>query len=522
MAFRCAVYSTLLLCLLPAGSACGQGKDEPLLTVAEKSNWTATSKHAEVIEFCEKLSKASPRVGYSEYGRSGEDRPLVMLTLADPPVKTPEEARQSGKAIVLVFANIHAGEVDGKEGVMMLARDLALAKDSPLFKDVVVLIVPDLNPDGNDRFGQNRRGQNGPTQGMGTRANARGLDLNRDFVKVESPEIAGLIRIVDQWDPHIIVDCHTTNGSYHRHVITYDTCKHPACDSRILKLANDKMIPELTERLEKKGGWKSFYYGNFNRDKTLWETYGHEPRYSTQYCALRNRIGILSESYSYAPYKDRILASKDFVNVILDYAAAHKDELRRTLAEVDETVKSGKGPVALQAKIVPLPGRYTILGYEEKSVNGGRPKPTEVNKDYPVTYVGGVEPTLSVERAAEYLIPAKYSTAIDNLKRHGIHVETLPQEQEMTVEVNHVTKFRKARGEFQKHLMDLPLETEVKTEKRKVPAGTFVVKTTQKLGTLAAFLLEPRSEDGLTTWNYFDDGLAEGQDHPVLRVTRGK
>jgi dipeptidyl-peptidase 4 len=516
MALRNPLYcSSLLLALLVVPAA----SDDTLLTVAEKSEFQATSKHAEVVELCQRLSKASPRVKYSEFGTTTEGRKLPLLVIADPPVGTAAEAAKSGKAIVLAFANIHAGEVDGKEGVLMLARELAQAKDSAILQNVVTLIVPNLNADGNDRFSkENRRSQNGPTQGMGIRANAGGLDLNRDFVKLEAPEIAALVKLMHDWDPHVVVDCHTTNGSYHRYLITYDTSKHPACDERVRKLAVDKMMPELTERLEKKGGWKSFYYGNFSgRDKSVWDTYGHEPRYSTQYVAARNRIGILSESYSYAPYKDRILASKDFVNVILDYAAAHKDEIRQTIAAADKATAEGKGPVAIRAKVVPLPGRYTILGYEDKMENGRRVKP-DVPKDYAVTYKGGVEASMTTDRPEAYVFPAKFTQAVENLERHGIQVETLPEEREVAVEVHTVTKLAKARGDYQKHLLVLPLEAEVKKETRRLPAGTFLVKTTQPLGTLAALLLEPRAEDGLTTWNYFDDGLAEGQEHPVLRV----
>lgn len=429
----------------------GQEIPAHLLTVAEKSNFEATSKHAEVLEFCQQLAKASSRVKNLEAGTSKEGRKLPLLVIADPPVATPEEARQSGKAIVLAFANIHAGECDGKEGVLMLARELGLEPGNKLLKDVIFLVFPNLNADGNDRFDlKNRPGQAGPAQGMGIRANAQGLDLNRDFIKLDSPEISSLVKLFDEWNPHIIIDCHTTNGSYHRHVITYDTNKHPACDAALIKLANDKMVPELNERLDKKGGWKGFYYGNFNRDKTVWETYGHQPRFSTQYCALRQRLGILSESYSYASYKDRVIASKDFVHVILDYAAAHKDELLKTLQEAAQRQLQADQDVCLRAKIVPMTGRFTVLGFEDKEENGKRVRTTNP-KDYVVTYVGNVESTFQIKRPDAYLIPAKYTAALENLKRHGIQTTKLETDLELSVEAYRVTKLMKSQSEYQKH-----------------------------------------------------------------------
>lgn len=511
---------SLLIALVFIGKyASANDIPKELLTVAESSNFEATSKHDEVIGLCERLAKASPNIKLlADSGTTVEGKKLPLLVIADPPVSTPEEAAKSGKVIVMAFANIHAGECDGKEGVLMLAREIGLAENHPALKNVIFLVYPNLNADGNDRFKENNRpGQKGPAQGMGIRANANGLDLNRDFVKLDSPEIRSLVKLFDTWNPHIIIDCHTTNGSYHRHTITHDTSKHPACDAAIIKLANEKMIPELNERLDKKGGWKGFFYGNFNRDKTVWETYGHQPRFSTQYCALRQRIGILSESYSYASYRDRVLASKDFVNVIVDYAAAHHQEIIKTLSEAAKRQAEATQEVTLRAKLIPMPGRYTVLGFAEKEENGKRVRTTSP-AEYTVSYVGGVEATVKVARPAAYCIPASYGNVVDNLERHGIAFETTSTEKELPVEVYRVTKVTKSQSEYQKHRLVTLEVAPARKETRKIPAGSILVRTCQPLGNLASFLLEPRSEDGLAVWNYFDDGLKEGEDFPVLRI----
>lgn len=511
---------TLLVTLLLTASGSAEDFPKELLTVAERSDFQATSQHAEVVELCQRLAQASPRIKLiPDAGVTGEGRKQPLLVLADPPVGTPEEARQSNKVIVMAFANIHAGEVDGKEGVLMLARELGLAKDHPLFKNVIFLVYPDLNADGNDRIKlTNRPGQKGPALGMGIRENATGLDLNRDFVKLDSPEVRCLVKLFNDWNPHIIIDCHTTNGSYHRHTITYDTNKHPACDAAIIKLANDKMIPELNARLDKKG-WKGFYYGNFNRDRTVWETYGHQPRFSTQYCALRQRIGILSESYSYASYKDRVLASRDFVHSILDYADAHKDEISKTLDDAAQRQIKENTKVPLRATIVPMPGRFTVLGYEEKEQDGRRVR-TDIPKEYGVTYVGGVEATFSVDRPQAYLVPRLFPAALRNLSQHGIVITELEKDLEVQVEVYHITKLTQSQSSFQKHKL-VQAEVEKKSGKRLCKAGDYVlIRCQQPLGNLASFLLEPRADDGLMAWNYFDETLKEGQEYPVLRVVK--
>ena len=131
---RIAVVATIVL----AFPICAQ---EPL-TVAEKSDYKATSKHSEVLEFCEALAAKSPVVRFTDMGTSGDGKKLPLLILADPPISTPAEAKASGKLVAYVQANIHAGEVDGKEGLLMLARDIALGKDRALLKDLVLALLP--------------------------------------------------------------------------------------------------------------------------------------------------------------------------------------------------------------------------------------------------------------------------------------------------------------------------------------------------------------------------------------------
>jgi dipeptidyl-peptidase 4 len=491
--------------------------DEPL-TVAEKSDYKATSRHDEVLAFCEALAAKSPVVRFTDMGTSGDGKKLPLLIIADPPVSTPAEAKASGKLVAYVQANIHAGEVDGKEGLLMLAREISLASDRPLLKDLILLFCPDFNPDGNDKIDpNNRRSQNGPV-GVGLRANAGGFDLNRDFVKLETPEVRAFVHIMNAWDPALVIDCHTTNGSYHRYTLTYDGPRHPNTGLALVESVRDKMLPEVNRMLEQKTGYKSFVYGNFSRDRSKWETYGQTPRYSTQYVGMRGRIGILSESYSYAPYKDRIIASREFVRAWLEYLAAHKNEIRKLLADNDQG-----NEIAVRTNSVAL--RKTVaLGYEEETKDGRRAPILDKPRDYELDVVTRVEPTEKVEKPYAYLFPPSYKAAVATLVRHGITVEELKEDAAVPAEAAMVTKIDKAARPFQKHTevsVEVAVPTAVAkagTKPRVLPAGTIVVRTAQPLGVFASYLLEPRSEDGLTTWNFFDEGMAVDQEFPVLRL----
>src|SRR5206468_1197674 len=101
--------------------------------------------------------------------------------------------------------------------------------------------------------------------------------------------------------------------------------------------------------------------------------------------------------------------------------------------------------------------------------------------------------------------------------RHGITLDELREDVELDVETYRIDKVRRTR-DFQKH-QPVELEATARKESRRVAAGTVLVRTSQPLGSLAAYLLEPQSADGLATWNFFDAALKEGQDFPVLRLT---
>lgn len=537
--------------LLPATAPAARA-DDGLLTVAETSDFRATARYAEVVALCERLAAASPLVNLASLGKSVEGRDIPLLLIADPPVSeptthvvgvvsAPTTRALDDRLLVLAIGNIHAGEVDGKEALPMLAREIVAASrpaaPHPLLKDLILAFAPIYNADGNERVARdNRPGQVGPEEGMGRRENADGLDLNRDFIKLEAPETRGLVDFLNRWDPAIFIDCHTTNGSYHRYIITYDGPKNPAGDPAIIRFCRDEMMPAIARDCETKYGVPCFVYGDFNHDHTRWETYPAHARYGTTYVGLRNRISILSEGYSYAPYRARVLGTRDFVKACLEYVAANKSRIRALLAEADARqsepptpartsspssapilpLRPAEGTVALRTKAVAAPQKVVARGFVEEQ-RDGRAVSTGIPRDYDVELWTHFEPTLTVARPRAYLVPADRPTVLEKLRQHGIEVAPLTQDQEMPVDVYRIDKVAYAEAPFQKH-KTVKVEATPRRETRTIPAGTLLVPTAQKLGALAAYLLEPQSEDGLLTWNFFDDALTIGSDHPILRV----
>src|SRR6185503_2475184 len=175
-----------------------------------------------------------------------------------PPVATPQEAKALHKPIVFVMANIHAGEVEGKEAVQHFSRRVLFGDLKPLLKDLVILIAPDYNADGNEKISpMNRTAQNGPTNGVGVRENSMGLDLNRDFIKIDAPEAKALINLFKEWDPLVTVDLHTTNGSYTHYHLTYSIPLNPMVDAGLLGYHRDMLMPALTKSMASHG-WDTY------------------------------------------------------------------------------------------------------------------------------------------------------------------------------------------------------------------------------------------------------------------------
>jgi len=513
------------------------------VTTAESTNYAATSTSAEVQAFIRDLQKLSPLVRVETIATSTEGRAIPLLVIGKPAPADPLALRRDGRIVVYIQANIHAGEVEGKEASLMLARDIVLDPKTPYLDKIVLLVAPLFNADGNDKMDpRNRMGQVGPEKGSGVRHNGQNLDLNRDAMKLESPEMRGLVRnVLLRWDPLLLVDCHTTDGSFHREPVTYSWPLNPNGDPAVVEYARDKMLPAIDAALEKKYGTLSVPYGDPMDLKDMekgWRTFGHQPRYMTNYVGLRNRLSILDENYNYADFKTRVAGNYHLLKAILDYCAANAAELQRLAADADaRTVRSGLAPAeadtfGLDIDVRPLAGTISILGYEMEAppapAEGAAPgpfprmRPTDRPKTYTMPYHADFFAKRTVRRPYAYLIPVASTEVADKLRQHGIAVERLTSAANLEVEAFRLTEIKGAERLYQGHRTNT-VKGEYAVEKREFPAGTWLVRAAQPLGRLAAYLLEPESDDGLLVWNFFDRDIVSqwgrgGQTYPVHKL----
>ena len=510
---------------------------EPL-TVVETTDYARTSTHQEVLDFIRVIQVRSELVTVATLTTSPEGRVVPLVILSKERVRSPYDLRRSGKHAVLIMANIHAGEVEGKEACQMLLRDIALGDLGALLDRQVILLIPVFNADGNERFGKNRRDQ-GPEL-AGERANGQGLDLNRDYCKLDSPEVRALVALWNAWDPLLFVDMHTTNGSYHREPVTYSTGANPNNAPAIDDYMWRRMFPAVAATLKETYGYDSVPYGNFadrEHPEKGWESDTVEARYGTNYFALRNRFAILDENYSYADFRTRVLGSYAFVRAVLGFTAVHLGEMAELAARADrETVDGFAGrPFAVASKLEPL-FDVTIKGYEHVKVpippedRAKYPpwvgdfliRPSETPRDYTAPYLARAVATATVPLPLGYVVPPAHDEVVANLRAHGIQVERLEAPARVAAERFALAKVELAKSLYQGRVA-ITLDGKYEAAEVELPAGSHFVDLRQPLARLIPTLLEPTSVDSLAAWGFFNRVLArqwsaEPGTYPVLRV----
>lgn len=533
---------------------------DAIKTTPERTNHQETSHYQDVVDFMNAVAKAAPtKVFLTTFGETNEKRALP-LAVVGASAATPEAVRATNKIRVYIQGNIHGGEVEGKESAQMLLRELAQGKHEDWLKTMVFLIAPIYNADGNERFALNNRGaQHGPMGGQGQRPNAQGLDLNRDHMKLDSPEARAVVKLMNDYDPHVSMDLHTTNGTRHAYYLTYAPPLNPATDPAIIELLRKGWLPWVTRTIRDKYQWDIYYYGNVSgaignqgrgrggwigtpvplpegrgrgrgrgegrggpAPEPSWRSFDSRPRFNNNYIGLRNRIAVLSEAYSYASFQDRILATSRFVEENLNYLNANASAVRKAIADAEGRTIIGT-ELPLRAQLAKGAEVEILLGETafEAHPKDGHIMELRTKTKHPtrMTEYGTFEATHSERVPSTYYIPAALTKAVDHLRAHGVTTTTLARPTTIAAEEFQITGSTAPEREFQGH-RERTLEGRWVSTERELPAGTVVVDVKQPLGRLAFYLIEPRSDDGLVNWNILDESL--GADVKVFPIVRSR
>ncbi|MCB1022808.1 MAG: peptidase M14 [Acidobacteria bacterium] len=486
-------------------------------TFAESTDYKRSSTYDEAIGFSKKLAAASDLITYRSFGKSSEGRELPLLIVSKDKVFDPESARKSGKAIVFVQAAIHSGESDGKDAGFALLRDIAILKTRiDLLENTIILFVPIYNVDGHElRSKFNRINQNGPEE-MGFRANSANQNLNRDYIKSDTPETVAWLGLWNNWDPDFFVDCHVTDGADFRYNVTYEFAHHAESPPQLVNWMNEHFEKNVVPRVESEGNLLSHYLQLADGGDPTKGIYSFiaTPRFATGYTPLRNRNGLLIETHSLKDYRSRVRGTYDVLRYTIEEIGENKDSLQKANRDSDrDTIERGKTydpnrkfPLSQRIgdKSRPFNFKGVEIQFEESEVSGGK-RIVYGTKPYDVTIPQYDSAYISAFAAPPlyYIVPPQWIEVIKRLEYHGVEFTRLKEPRVFEIE-NYMFESQKwATVPFEGRITLSAKSIPVK-ESRMFPKNSVVVPLDQVNANIAIHWLEPDGPDSAMFWGFFN------------------
>lgn len=509
-------FTRLALGLLLCASLPAVGAAESLTSVAERSGFVQTGRYDEVIALCDAFAQRYPQaVRCTQFGTTPEGRPMKALVVSTSGVLDPDAAAQRKLPVVLIQGGIHAGEIDGKDAGFLALRELLDGKAGKGVLDKLVWVfVPVFNVDGHERFGAwNRPNQRGPEQ-MGWRTTAQNLNLNRDYVKADAPEMQAMLRLLQQWDPLMYVDLHVTDGAKFEHDVSVQVEPVHAGDAA-LQRDGTRWRDAVLADLKKQGSLPLPYYPSFVREDDPSSGFADDvspPRFSHGYFLLRNRFGMLVETHSWKDYPTRVRVTRNTIVSVLQQAARHGTAWRADALAADQRASRLAGtPEPLSFAAGPAARTVAFRGYAytrtPSPISGALMTRYDENTPqvWKVPLRDQVKPDVVVDAPrGGYLVPAAQAALVaEKLRLHGVDFRTIGTAAERQVQT-----FRADTATFAVRSNEGHQTVEVvgqwREERRAVPAGSLFVPIAQPKARLVMAMLEPQAPDSLLQWGFFN------------------
>ncbi len=482
-----------------------------LLTRSESSGYRETGRYAEAVEFAHRLEKRSPWVQVQKIGTTPQGRDMIMLVVSRDRAFTPEAAARTGKPVIFIQNGIHSGEIAGKDATFMLLRDIVVTKRFASWLDhVILLVLPVFNIDGHERMSPySRMNQNGPAE-MGWRTTAQGLNLNRDYMKADAPEMRAFLRVYTSWLPELLIDNHVTDGADYRYDVTIGIPTEQEIWPSMGRWSRG-LLDALLSGLEKDGHLAARYaeprsYGDISKGLVAW---GASPRFSTGYAAVQNRASVLVETHSLKRYRTRVWAHYDLMRNAIEFVARDAESLKTAAAEADREVaqQAGHGMLVTGEPTQdadPLVYKGLAARMQKSGVTGGTyPVYSSEPLDLPVPFFQHVRPTFEPVVPAAYAVPREWSAVLDLLAAHGVRAERLDRERVAEAEVCRFSDVSWSERPYEgRHRV--AFKTAISREKVMLPEGTALVRMNQRAARVALNLLEPDAPDSAVHWGFFD------------------
>ncbi len=473
-------------------------------TPSEKVGFQEYSSYEDMMQYLKEIQATTTEMVLSSFGQTIEGREQPYAVFSRPLVTQPWEAMTSGKPIVVLAANIHGGERTVRESLLLITREFA-TKGTPmnaLLDKLVIILVPTINPDGLVRA---------------TRGNSQGVDVNRDWIKLEQPALYNYVRnILLTWNPHVFLDGH--NGCAEPYNICYQGPANAASDRRLTDLCDQEIFPFIGSEMEK-NGYKAWYYSG--GDEKQWRTAPTEARISINYGGFINSIAVLFES----PRQDRdigaksgLVATRALVQYVADNSEKVMDTVNRARRDTIEMGQNARGDIVVQMTKGPKPYK---VSYEIMTTVGGTKDPetgrVTGGTRQPVKVTGAdlmMEPIPTKTRPwpYAYILEARAHKAVELLKAQKVTIEVLTEDTEIPVEAYRLVEMtRSSQYDHPASVSSITVEDEIAKETRTFPKGTYIIRTGQTMGRIITHVLEPETPDNVITWNKMDALISTGR-----------
>ena len=488
---------------------------DPLITPAERTGLTDTPNYADTIAYLELLETKSPFIKVIGFGETAHGRTLHYVIVSKEGCTSSEQLAKNKRPTMLAQAGIHSGEIDGKDAGLMLLRDIATGKKADLLDRANLIFIPVLNADGHERSSRySRPNQRGPIH-QGWRTTAQNLNLNRDYMKVDAPEMRMVLAVINDYQPDLYLDLHVTDGIDYPYDITYGYNGYGgqfAWSPKIAAWLGDVFSPDVDKALEAAGHKPGpLLFASNNRDLTEGLGMGvTPPRFSNGYGDLRHMATILVENHSLKPYRQRVLGTYVLLDASLRALAAHADRLRAAVAADSsahpDKIAANWGMPSSKS----VPWDFPGFAYEEYQSPASGTKEVRwlpVPKVYEKLPVHIDMNGATLLRPKFFYVPVTKPELIERLKLHGIELEVLEQDTTVAVSLARLDGPHADPEPFEGHYRLHPGELHWEQRMETYPAGSARISTVQPLGELVMMLLDPESDESFLAWGFFPEIL---------------
>jgi hypothetical protein len=485
---------------------------EAFLTEFEKSSYRRTGNYEESLRLLRAMEKQSRYARLLTLGNSPQGRPLVVLIASKDRAFTPEAAARTGKPVIFVQNGIHSGEIAGKDASLMLLRDVLISKKYEAWLDRVILaVMPVFNVDGHERTSPYHRiNQNGPEQ-TGFRATSQRINLNRDYIKADAPEMHLWLTFFNAWLPDFFIDNHVTDGADFQYDVTYCTPTEQDVWPTVGRWAKQVYLPYMEQTMTKDGHVIA-PYGSIRAPGTPFIADTFAPRFSHAYAAAQNRASLLVETHSLKPHRTQAWAHFDIMKATIEAIVAAPERLKNAVKQADGEVAALAGLADMPLAFTPDPTRggvpfvfRSVASRMESNSLSGAPYPVYLPeaRNIETRLVREIKTTFAPMVPQAYVIPREYAHLGALLSLHGIQTRTVAGDQEVEGEEIRFSEARWGDRPFEgRNLVDF--KTKVVPVKARVRAGALVVPMNHRAARVAMYLLEPGSPDSLVRWGFFN------------------